>query len=393
MVMLFLTSSIAALLLAGFFYDFMSLRSTPHLHSSSRAHAPTGESQPLVSLLIPVRNEARNIARCLDGVLAQTYPAYEVIVVDDGSTDATPAILQDYAARHTHLRVLKGEPLPPDWTGKSHACQQAANAAQGSWLLFLDADTVAQPHLVSTLLAEAQEKQLEMLTIFPFLELGSFWERVILPPFVAIIQASFPFERLNAPDATPDEVIANGQCILVQRNAYDSIGGHGAVQGEVLEDVRLAQTLRAAGFRIGAVAGMAYLRVRMYTNRREVVEGLTKNAVAGYLSAGNRAAWAGLRQYLLGFAPFWLLMGGVVFLFLHGGVVAWVAFLQALVVMLVALGFWGWHLHQRYTLPVFYALFWQLGLLSYGAIAVHSLWRVRSGRGVVWKGRNYVGIS
>jgi hypothetical protein len=260
-------------------------------------------------------------------------------------------------------------------------------------LLFLDADTVPQPELLRALCAYAHARQLDMLTMFPFLELGSFWERVILPPFVAIIEATFPIPRLNAPDAQPDEVIANGQCILVERNAYEAIGGHGAVRGEVLEDVRLAQALRRAGYRLGGVDGRAYMRVRMYTNRREVIEGLTKNAVAGFSSAGNRAAWAGLRPYLLGFVPLWLLTGAVAFLLLSGGLVAWVMLVQALVVLLVAWSFWGWHLRQRYALPIGYTLLWQFGLLCYGAIALHSLWRVRSGRGVVWKGRNYVGIS
>ncbi len=392
-----LTSTVALLLLAGFFQDFMRFRLIPHLPPHRDKALPGDHTdhleQPFVSLLIPVRNEARNIARCLDSVLQQEYAAYEVIVVDDGSTDATPEILASYAARAPHLKVVQGAPLPPGWSGKPHACQQAAAVAQGQWLLFLDADTVAHPALLSALLQVQQERQLDMLTIFPFLELLSFWERVILPPFIAIIHATFPFERLNAPDAQPNEVIANGQCILVQRSAYEAIGGHAAVKAEVLEDVRLAQELRTAGYRLGAVEGLQHLRVRMYTNSREVVEGLTKNAVAGFVSGGDRAVWAGLRQYLLALMPGWLLVGGLLLLVFSETILAWVVVAQAIIVLLVALSFWGWYLRRRHALPVFYALLWQFGLLCYGAIAVHSLWRVRSGRGVDWKGRNYVGIS
>lgn len=387
MIVVLLVSAATILLLAGFAQDFARLRLLPRLSY------PDGgvEEQPYVSLLIPARNEARNIARCLDGALAQLYSAYEVIVVDDGSTDATPAILASYAARDPRLRVLNAVPLPPGWTGKCNACQQAAAAAQGEWLLFLDADTVPQPTLLPSLMTHARRYQLDMLTIFPFLELISFWERVVLPPFLAMIYVLFPIERMNAPDSRPDENAANGQCILVRRSAYDSIGGHGAVCSEVLEDVRLAQALRAAGFRTGAAEGMRELRVRMYTNGREVLEGLTKNAEAGYRSGGGRSLWAGARQLALALGPPDLFVWGLILLAVRGDVLAWAVLLHGLVIVLVAFSFWGFLLRQLYDLPWFYALLWPFGVVCYSFIALRSMWQVRTGRGVIWKGRTYVG--
>lgn len=383
----FLATVATLLLFVGFARDFLRLRGMPRL----LAPGPVEGILPMVSVLIPARNEARNIARCLDGLLMQTYPRYEVIVVDDASTDATPDILAHYVQQHARIKVLHGDALPPEWTGKTYACQQAATAASGDWLLFLDADTVPQSTLIAALVTHTHRYSLDMLTVFPFLELRSFWERVILPPFQAIIYATFPFERLNAPDVRPDEVVANGQCIMVRHESYTAIGGHSAVRGAVLEDVLLARMLRAAGCRTGAVEGVHHVRVRMYTSGPEVVEGLTKNAIAGYRSGGEHSAWAGTRQFLLILAPMWLTTGGVALMVGSGDVSAWVVTGQALIVWLVALSCWSIRLRQLYELPWVYALLWPFGMISYGLIVLRALWCVRSGRGVIWKGRTYVG--
>jgi hypothetical protein len=263
--------------------------------------------------------------------------------------------------------------------------------ATGEWLLFLDADTAPQPTLVAALLNHALGHRLDALTIFPFLELGSFWERLVMPPFLGLITASFPYERLSAPDVRPDEVVANGQCILVRRAAYESIGGHGAVRHEVLEDVQLGQRLRAAGYTIGAATGMEQLHVRMYVNGAEVVAGLTKNAAAGYRSAGGRSFWAMTRLLLQAMGPLWLLGAGLVLVLSEGSSLAWIVLAHGIVLAAVAFSFWAVLVRRLYRLPWFYGLLWPFGLLVYCLIAARSLWLVWSGRGVVWKGRSYAG--
>ncbi len=390
--MFILIAGIAALLLlAAYWQDYVRLRQRPQLPPLTSSDSASDGAQPFVSLVIPARNEAHTIGRCLDGALRQCYAPYEVIVVDDASTDATPAILAQYAARHTQLRIINSGALPPGWTGKAYACQQAASAARGEWLLFLDADTVPHPTLVAALVNTTQRITFDLLTVFPFLELGSFWERVVLPPFRAIIFATFPFERLNAPDVRPHEVAANGQCIFVRRASYAAIGGHEAVRAAVLEDVMLARAIRRAGYRTVAFDGGHHLRVRMYTNGHELLEGLMKNAAAGYASGGQRSFWIGMRQFVLSLAPLWLIFGGVALLahdeLLQGGVVLALALLASV----AALGLWGAIMRQLYALSGLYALLWTFGLICYGIIVVWSLRQVRSGRGVIWKGRNYVG--
>lgn len=347
------------------------------------------QSAPLLSIIIPARNEEAVIQRCLEGVLAQDYPNYEVIVVDDNSSDATGAIVEHVALQHANLRLVRGSPLPEGWVGKCHACQQGARAAKGEWLLFLDADTAPHAGLASALFSYASREERDVVTIFPFLELGSFWERVIMPTFVALILVVFPVKRQNAPDVRPDEIVANGQCIFVRASNYWAIDGHGAVRNEVLEDVRIVQSLRASGARTGAAWGGEFLRVRMYVNGAQVFQGLAKHVLAGLRSSGGRAAWGGTRQFALAFAPIWLI-GSTIWLLLNvSGPLVWLVVAVALLGYALLLAFWASLLDRYYALPGRYAFLWPLGMLSYGIIALWSLWRVWSGRGLPWKGRIY----
>jgi hypothetical protein len=380
-----LAAAAALLLIISYARDWARLRAIPGLES-----AGASSGGPLISLLIPARNEERNIGRCVAGALGQAHPQIEVLVVDDGSTDGTGAVLAGLSA-DARLRVLAGRPLPAGWVGKCNACQQLAEAARGEWLLFLDADTAPGPGLAAALLGHAASRRLDLVTVFPFLELGSFWERLVQPPFLALIVAIFPFERMARPEARPDEVLANGQCIFVRRAAYDAAGGHAAVRAEVLEDVRLAQAVRAAGFRVGGGEAMRHLAVRMYTSGREVAEGLMKNAAAGARSGGGRSFLAATRMLAQAFGPIWLIAIGLAGLGLGGGAAAWAALGGGSLALLAGLALWGGLYRRLYRLSPAYGLLWPLGLLCYFLIALLGMWRVRSGRGVVWKGRTYAG--
>jgi chlorobactene glucosyltransferase len=378
---------VATTILIAFFvwYDRRSMASMPLLHAPERAL----QAGPLVSIIIPARNEEAVIERCLTGVLAQDYPNYEVIVIDDNSSDATGQIVERLAQAHGNLRLVRGSPLPEGWVGKCHACQQGAALAQGEWLLFLDADTAPHSGLTSALCHYAISEQRDLVTLFPFLELGSFWERVIMPTFIALILVIFPAKRQNAPDARPDELIANGQCIFVRASSYWAIDGHTAVRNEVLEDVRLVQALRVSGARTAAVWGAEFLAVRMYVNGAQVFQGLAKHVLAGLRSSGGRAALGGTRQFALAFAPFWLIACALWLLVNASGPLVWLSVAVALLGCAILLVFWAGLLRDFYDLPAIYALFWPLGMLSYGIIALWSLWRVWSGRGLPWKGRMY----
>jgi chlorobactene glucosyltransferase len=244
-----------------------------------RAEAPP--DPPLVSIVIPARNEARNIAPCVQSALASSYPRFEVIVVDDHSTDDTGAIAASIAARDPRLRVVVPPPLPSDWFGKQWACATGASTARGSILGFLDADTRQAPDLVTRVVNAMTSRRADLLSVAGTQEMGSFWERLVQPQvFGILLQRYGSTEHVNR-SRFASAKIANGQCLWVRRDAYDAAGGHGAVRHKVAEDLAMAQHWFRAGRTVSLVLGIDQLTTRMYTSLRELVEGWGKNVFAG----------------------------------------------------------------------------------------------------------------
>ena len=365
--------------------DALALRQIPRITPATPPEPP-----PSVSVIIPARNEERAIATSAGGILRQDYTNFTLTVLNDHSTDRTGAILAWYARQDPRLEVIAGADLPAGWTGKCWACWQAAQITGGEWQLFLDADTRPQPAMVAAAIAHASRHELDLLTLMPFIELGSFWEKAIMPAFFSMIQAAYPIHKINQPGS--DVVLANGQFILVRRAAYERAGGHAAVRDRVLEDVELAQAVVRAGGRMQAVNGDELLRVRMYTNGAEVREGLTKNAIAGLRNGGARSTWAGVRQILVALVPPALLVGAA-----WANLRRWPALPRRIVsaTALVVDGFaawsWGTFMRRLYRLPAWTAILFPFGLLCYMLIAADAAWRIWRGKGVSWKGRTYRG--
>ncbi len=237
---------------------------------------PPGRGAPPVSVIIPARNEAHNIGPCLRSLLAQDYPCFEAIVVDDNSTDDTAKIVRSFQS-DPRVRLLSSKPLASGWTGKSHACWQGALAASGEWLCFVDADTLACPALLSTAVQAMGSRQLDLLSLEPFQDLGSFWERLIIPAGFFLLAFYHDLRRVNKP--TSPEAAANGQFILVRRNAYDAICGHAAVRAEICEDSALARLMKRSGKRIALLGAETLIHTRMYTGLKTLWQGLSKNVV------------------------------------------------------------------------------------------------------------------
>ncbi len=252
-------------------------------HSRSLDDEPLDDAlpPPLVSVVIPARNEARNIARCAESALRSGHPRLEVIVVDDHSTDGTGDIARAIAAKDPRLRVIAPEPLPGGWFGKQWACAAGARASSGEIIGFLDADTWQAPDLVPRVVAAMRSRRAHMLSVAGRQELGSFWERVLQPQIFGLILARFGGTESVNRARRAHQKIANGQCLFVRREAYDAIGGHGAVRHKVAEDLALAQLFHARGHRTALVLGLAQLDTRMYTTLGELLEGWGKNVYAG----------------------------------------------------------------------------------------------------------------
>lgn len=341
---------------------------------------------PLISVLIPARDEAARIGMCLEGLARQTYRDFEVIVVDDHSSDGTDAVARGWAGHVPALEVVPGGALPGGWAGKCWACWQASGRARGEWLLFLDADVLPKPDLLAALVARAEGRSVDLLTLMPLQHFGTLAERLVLPAFLALLYSLYPLHEVSDPD-TP-AAFANGQCLFVRREAYAALDGHRAVRASVLEDTDLGQRAKAAGFRLEAASAPDLIAVRMYTGWAGLAEGLGKNAVAGFQSGGGRSAWVGMRQALVAFLPLYLLAAGALVSpgrpVLAGALLAHGALLAA-----VACACWGWIARHRYRLAVWWGALLPIGTAIYFGLSARALLRLRTGRGVTWKGRTF----
>ncbi len=232
---------------------------------------PPGSEGPSVSVIVPARNEEACLGACLESLVAQTGVIFEIIVVDDGSTDRTRAIAESFSG----VKVIQPGPLPAGWTGKNNAVTAGAKQAKGEWLLFTDADTVHRPGSLAHALAEAKQHGADLLSYSPEQEVHTFWEKAIMPVIFAELARKYPPSRVS--DFSTNMAAANGQYLLISRSAYDAAGGHAAVADSLLEDVALARAVRDSGRRIFFRYGGDAVRTRMYHSFDQLREGWTKN--------------------------------------------------------------------------------------------------------------------
>ena len=355
-------------------------RELPEARSS-----PDGE-WPFVSVIVPARNEALNIEKCLVSLTASAYPAFEVIVVNDRSDDDTAERAASVpGGRARSVRVIDGGHLPEGWVGKPWACHRGAAAAEGDLLLFTDADTTHGPDLLGRAVAGLYEEDADLLTVIGRQLMETFWERLVQPQIFLAMLFRFPdFERA-AKSRRWRDAIANGQFILFRRASYDEIGGHEGVRDEVVEDLALAQRVKRAGLALRIRGAGTDLATRMYRSLGDLVEGWSKNLVMGGLQS---------------VAP--MLRPAVAPVALVAGVGLWVAPPVAFAVSLTGLGgagllTWAAAVYAMSALtftvftrrmggPAAYGFLYPLGGLVGTYIFVRSWTR---GRTVEWKGRHY----
>lgn len=244
----------------------------------------------LVSILIPARNEAANIARCLDHALASRGVAAEVVVMDDGSTDRTAEIVRSYMARDPRVRLETAPPLPQGWTGKVHACARLAEAARGTHLLFIDADVRLAPDAAARMAGHATRAGVAMVTGVPRQEIGSLGEAVTVPMINFLLYCYLPGGG-RAESRRADMAAACGQLMLIERSAYLQAGGHAAIRGVMHDALQLARKMRAAGFATEVVEGAPLATCRMYATFAECWRGFIKNAREGMATPVGLPIW------------------------------------------------------------------------------------------------------
>lgn len=336
----------------------------------------------MVSAIIPARNEEATIARSVESVAAQAE-IDEVIVVNDQSTDGTGEILRDLASHIPKLRIIASDVLPEGWVGKNHAAAIGAAAARGDWLLFTDADTYHHLGSARRALADAVDHSAVLVSYSPEQEMDSFWERAAIPFVYGRLATRFSFAQVNDPHRP--EAAANGQFLLIVREVYEAVGGHAAMARELLEDVALAQRVKARGYGIYFTAPIGIVRTRMYRSFAALWQGWTKNL---YLLAGGNARAVLLElAEVLPVADVAAILAIWLFVRAHAPVWPWLLPLLLLLPLL--------RLHLQYAIrlyrnlyPISYVQYLLPGIMFYCAALVASWWK--SARGAVtWKGRIY----
>jgi len=240
-----------------------------------------GDHPPLVSVVIPAKDEEATIGECVLSVLNQSYARLEVLVVNDRSVDGTANVVREVAVRDPRVRLLHVNDLPAGWTGKTNALVTGARESRGDWLLFIDSDTRHSPKNLSVLMEYARREQADMVSVLPRWRNETFWERVVQPLAALLLILKSPPHRVNN-DADTRTAFANGQYILVRRQAYAAVGGHAAVRDKFVEDIHLARVIKANGFRLRLARAPELTSTRMYTSLGTLVRGWSRILYAGY---------------------------------------------------------------------------------------------------------------
>jgi GT2 family glycosyltransferase len=358
----------------------------------------TSDSQPVVSVIVPARNEEECLGSCLESLVSQAGINFELIVVDDASTDRTAEIARSFspspdvdALGHTShgvagvparptLSVISAPPLPENWTGKNNAMSSGAKIARAKWLLFTDADTVHKPGSLARAVAEAEQHGAALLSYSPEQEVHGFWEMAVMPVIFAELAATYPPKKVNDP-ASPNAA-ANGQYLLISREAYDAVGGHTKIAGDLLEDVAMARLVKSSGRKIFFRYGGDAVRTRMYRSFPQLREGWTKN-LALLFRRPQLLAWN------VGFY-YWMTLGGLLLIALGMSGLATHRRISSVAVIFMLFPVSAW---LRIRMANFSIMTTTLATLFGPPVFIHLLLRSISRRRngtITWKDRHYL---
>jgi chlorobactene glucosyltransferase len=276
-----LTLLLAFISLALFIIGLTTLSNVLLIPRLGRPIQPLPPNPPRVSFLIPARDEAATIHDTIAVLLRQDYPVFEVVLLDDESTDSTADCAAAAGKGDPRLRIITGRPLPDGWLGKNWACRQLGEAATGDILIFTDADVIWEPGAGKELVGEMTHGATDLLSIWPTQVTVTWAERLIVPQIALAIIGYLPVIAVHAFD-WPIFAAANGQCMVFNRATYQAIGGHTAVAGDIVEDVMLARRVKSLGYRLRMADGAGLIRCRMYDGWPAVRDGFAKNILAGH---------------------------------------------------------------------------------------------------------------
>ena len=342
---------------------------------------PLPESPPLVSVIIPARNEELNIKNCLESLVKQDYTNYEILVLDDNSADNTYEIVRQMAEKDNRIHLYRGKPLPEDWAGKPFACYQLARQAHGDWLLFVDADTTHSPQMLRGVINLALKEKPGLLSGFPHQIATSVSQQIAIPVLYFILWGWLPLWWIHKSSKLRPS-LAIGQFLLFPRDGYWHMGGHQAVKSRILEDVWLGVEVTRSGGRHIAIDLSEVTSCHMYRDVSSMTEGFIRwlYSVAS-LSPVFMVALMSV-ALLLYVAPFlWLWRG-----FSLGYSVAWLAIVSIQIIIGYVMQYL---LDTRFKGTLVSIVLYPLGILFLLLICIRVFWQLLTGAGVQWKKRLY----
>lgn len=366
--------SIAVLWFIGFLWTVYCLQKQKNLEIKKSENQT---NQTFVSILVPARNEAhRVLEKSISSMLDQTYKDYELIILNDRSTDDTQKILEKLKTRNPKLKIVEGVEPETDWLGKPHALKQAFENSSGEWILTADADIIFAPETLQTVVAYAEENDFDALTLIPQQIFGSFWEKLFMPVFGWFCLLAMPLHRVNDPNRK--ESMGVGNFFMFRRASLEKIGGFESVKSEVAEDLKLAEILKSKKYKL-RIDYAEFIETRMYSGFWEIWEGFTKNLFSGMKFSIAKTVFGSVSILLFGVLPPFL----VLVFFVVGNYKLFfpclaIYILQSLIFIFINLKWRG---------KLFYALLTPIGLALFVAILINSTLKILSGKGVVWKGR------
>jgi chlorobactene glucosyltransferase len=338
------------------------------------------DDPPFVSVCVPARDEERGIRACLKSLLEQDYPEFEVIVVNDHSTDHTGELIHELAGKNSRLIPLDGEDLPKGWLGKPFALHQAFQKAKGEILLFTDADPVFEPNALRTAVFTMQERKLDALTLMPKAEFGSFWEKAVQPVIFGFIGSLTRFGKVNSQDQK--SAMGFGAFLMFKRSAYEAIGGHEGGKADVLEDVLIAKRLKKSGFKLLVADAKRLFSIRMYYGLREIWIGWRKNMFMAMKRSVSRAFYYIFMVLAFVLTPYMIFGWNVVV----GSGLLWIGISLFGVIMVSAATI---KTCDELGLARINACLFPIGAVVMGAIMINSMIQVLVFSRTEWRGRVY----
>ena len=340
------------------------------------------ESSPLVSVLIPARNEEKNIKRIINSMLRQDYKNLEILVLDDNSTDSTADIVRQFCEKDKRVKLIKGQPLPKGWKGKCFACHQLSKIAKGDYFVFTDADTLHYPDSISGALAALIKNKLDVISIYPRQIAVTFAERMTIR-FIHFAILSFMPLILVKHTKSPFFSTAIGQFFLFKRQVYEKTGGFESVKDEILEDINISKQIKRCGYKIMVYDGSDSIFCRMYTNLHDVVKGFSRFIYAAFDCNFAVECVALFFISLIFLVPFISLPLGI-FVFGWSAQLLVLNIVQIFMIFAIKIV-----LSIRFKERILDIFFTPVSVAYIAVIAMNSYIQSKFGSGVSWKDRTY----